>query len=99
RVASGAVLRRCSTLTATSPFSLLSRAASLSHASGADDREDFVGAEAFLENGVHGQPLTLGQGSHAQEAGRPRLDVLSGHSRVGPEDKLQRRDRIGGNAR
>ena len=37
-------------------------------------------------------------GSHAQEAGCPRLDVLSDHSKVGPEDKLQRRDKIGGNA-
>ena len=45
-----------------------------------------------------GQPLTLAMVLTHKKPGAPRVDVLSDHSRVGPEDKLQRRDKIGGNA-
>ena len=45
-----------------------------------------------------GQPLTLAMVLTHKKPGAPRLDVLSDHSKVGPEDKLQRRDKIGGNA-
>jgi len=45
-----------------------------------------------------GQPLTLAMVLTHKKPGAPRLDVLSDHSKVAPEDKLQRRDKIGGNA-
>jgi hypothetical protein len=45
-----------------------------------------------------GQPLTLAIVLAHRKPGAPRLDVLSDHSTVAPEDKLQRRDKIGGNA-
>ena len=45
-----------------------------------------------------GQPLTLAMVLTHKKPGAPRVDVLSDHSKVGPEDKLQRRDKIGGNA-
>jgi len=45
-----------------------------------------------------GQPLTLAMVLTHKKPGAPRFDVLSDHSKVGPEDKLQRRDKIGGNA-
>jgi len=45
-----------------------------------------------------GQPLTLAMVLTHRKSGAPRLDVLSDHSRVGPEDKLRRCEKIGGNA-
>ena len=45
-----------------------------------------------------GQPLTLAMVLTHKKPGAPRVDVLSDHSKAGPEDKLQRRDKIGGNA-
>ena len=45
-----------------------------------------------------GQPLTLAMVLTHKKPGAPRLDVLSDHSKVVPEDRLQRRDRVGGNA-
>ena len=45
-----------------------------------------------------GQPLTLAMVLTHKKAGAPRVDVLSDHSKVGPEDTLQRRNKIGGNA-
>ena len=45
-----------------------------------------------------GQPLTLAMVLTHKKPSDPRLDVLSDHSKVGPEDKLQRCEKIGGNA-
>ena len=45
-----------------------------------------------------GQPLTLAMVLTHRKPGAPRVDVLSDHSKVGPEDTLQRRNKIGGNA-
>ena len=45
-----------------------------------------------------GQPLTLAMVLAHRKPGAPRLDVLSDRSKVGPEDRLQRRDKVGGNA-
>ena len=45
-----------------------------------------------------GQPLTLAIALAHKKPGTPRLDVLSDRSKVVPDDKLQRRDKIGGNA-
>jgi hypothetical protein len=45
-----------------------------------------------------GQPLTLAIVLTHKKPGAPRLDVLSDRSKVGPEDMLQRREKIGGNA-
>ena len=45
-----------------------------------------------------GQPLTLAMVLTHKKPGAPRLDVLSDHSKLGPEDKLQRYEKIGGNA-
>jgi len=45
-----------------------------------------------------GQPLTLAMALAHRKPGAPRLDVLSDRSKVVPDDKLQRRDKIGGNA-
>jgi hypothetical protein len=45
-----------------------------------------------------GQPLTLAMVLTHKKVDVPRLDVLSEHSKVWPEDRLERRDKIGGNA-
>ena len=45
-----------------------------------------------------GQPVTLVMVLMHNKPGAPRLDVMSEHVKVAPEDKLQRRDKIGGNA-
>jgi hypothetical protein len=45
-----------------------------------------------------GQPITIAIVLAHDKPGAPRLDVLSDRAKVGPEDKLQRRDKIGGNA-
>ena len=45
-----------------------------------------------------GQPITLAIVLTHKKPNAPRLDVLSDRAKVGPEDKLQRREKIGGNA-
>src|SRR4051812_7860202 len=45
-----------------------------------------------------GQPITVAVALAHKKPGAPRLDVLSDRSVAGPEDKLPRRDKIGGNA-
>lgn len=45
-----------------------------------------------------GQPITIAIALKHNKPNAPRLDVLSDRAKVGPEDKLQRRDKIGGNA-
>jgi hypothetical protein len=45
-----------------------------------------------------GQPITIAIVLAHKKPNAPRLDVLSDRARVVPEDKLQRRDKIGGNA-
>jgi hypothetical protein len=45
-----------------------------------------------------GQPITLAIFLAHEKPHAPRLDVLSDRSKVKPEDMLQRRDKIGGNA-
>ena len=45
-----------------------------------------------------GQPVTLAIVLTHNKPNAPRLDVLSDHAKVTPEDKLQRRDKIGSNA-
>ena len=45
-----------------------------------------------------GQPVTLAIVLTHNKPNAPRLDVLSEHAKVAPEDKLQRRDKIGSNA-
>jgi hypothetical protein len=45
-----------------------------------------------------GQPIAIGMVLVHDKPNAPRLDVLSDRAKVGPEDKLQRRDKIGGNA-
>ena len=45
-----------------------------------------------------GQPVTLVMVLMHGKPGAPRLDVMSEHVKVAPEDKLPRRDKIGGNA-
>src|SRR5438132_12515610 len=45
-----------------------------------------------------GQPITLAIVVTHKKPNAPRLDVLSDRAKVGPEDKLQRREKIGGNA-
>jgi hypothetical protein len=45
-----------------------------------------------------GQPVTLAIVLTHNKPNAPRLDVLSDHAKVAPEDTLQRRDKIGSNA-
>lgn len=45
-----------------------------------------------------GEPITLAIVLAHDKLHAPRLDVLSDRARIAPEDRLQRRDRIGGNA-
>ena len=45
-----------------------------------------------------GQPITIAIVLSHNKPSAPRLDVLSDRAKVGPEDKLQRREKIGGNA-
>src|SRR5947207_1789821 len=45
-----------------------------------------------------GQPVTLAIVLTHNKPNAPRLDVLSDQAKVAPEDKLQRRDKIGSNA-
>ena len=45
-----------------------------------------------------GQPITLAIVLTHKKPNAPRLDVLSEHAKVIPDDKLQRRDKIGSNA-
>jgi hypothetical protein len=45
-----------------------------------------------------GQPITLAIFLKHNKPHAPRLDVLSDRAKVGPEDRLERRDKIGGNA-
>ena len=45
-----------------------------------------------------GQPLTMAIALAHRKPGAPRLDVLSDRSVAGPEDRLPRRDKVGGNA-
>jgi hypothetical protein len=45
-----------------------------------------------------GQPVTLAIVLTHNKPNAPRLDVLSEHAKVAPEDQLQRRDKIGSNA-
>jgi hypothetical protein len=45
-----------------------------------------------------GQPVTLAIVLTHDKPNAPRLDVLSEHAQVAPEDTLQRRDKIGSNA-
>jgi hypothetical protein len=45
-----------------------------------------------------GQPITLAIVLTHGKTGAPRLDVVSDRAVAAPEDKLQRRDKVGGNA-
>jgi hypothetical protein len=45
-----------------------------------------------------GQPITIAIVLAHKKTNAPRLDVLSDRAKVVPEDKLQRREKIGGNA-
>jgi hypothetical protein len=45
-----------------------------------------------------GHPITLAMVLIHDKPGAPRLDVMSERVKVGPDDKLQRREKIGGNA-
>jgi hypothetical protein len=45
-----------------------------------------------------GEPVTIAIVLAHNKPNAPRLDVLSERSKIGPEDKLQRREKIGGNA-
>lgn len=45
-----------------------------------------------------GQPVTLAMVLIHDKPGAPRFDVLSDQAKVAPEDRLARRDKIGGNA-
>jgi hypothetical protein len=45
-----------------------------------------------------GQPIAIGMVLVHNKPNAPRLDVLSDRAHAGPEDKLQRREKIGGNA-
>jgi hypothetical protein len=45
-----------------------------------------------------GHPITLAMVLIHDKSGAPRLDVISERVKVGPDDKLQRREKIGGNA-
>lgn len=45
-----------------------------------------------------GQPITIAIVLAHKKPTAPRLDVLSDRAKVTPEDKLQRREKIGGNA-
>jgi hypothetical protein len=45
-----------------------------------------------------GQPITIGIVLVHGKPNAPRLDILSDRAHAGPEDKLLRRDKIGGNA-
>ena len=45
-----------------------------------------------------GQPLSVAIILTHNKPNAPRLDVLSEHSKVGPEDKLPRREKVGSNA-
>jgi hypothetical protein len=45
-----------------------------------------------------GQPVTIALMLSHHKPGAPRLDVLSDRSVAGPEDRLPRREKIGGNA-
>ena len=45
-----------------------------------------------------GQPITIAVVLTHKKPGAPRLDVVSDRSKVPPDDKLPRRDKVGGNA-
>lgn len=45
-----------------------------------------------------GQPITIAIVLAHKKPNAPRLDVLSDRAKVTPQDKLQRREKIGGNA-
>ena len=45
-----------------------------------------------------GEPVTIAIVLAHNKPNAPRLDVLSERSKIAPEDKLQRREKIGGNA-
>jgi hypothetical protein len=45
-----------------------------------------------------GHPITLAMVLIHDKSGAPRLDVISERVKVGPDDKLERREKIGGNA-
>jgi hypothetical protein len=47
---------------------------------------------------LFGHPITLAMVLIHDKPGAPRLDVISDRVKVAPEDKLQRREKIGGNA-